>query len=78
MVIFKNIELLELGTNISIHEMCYIDAYGGIKIGDDVSISHSVSMLSFDHDISSSSIKYKDASNQGPIKLKIIFGLELG
>lgn len=71
MVIFKNIESLELGTNISIHEMCYIDAYGGIKIGDDVSISHSVSMLSFDHDISSASIKYKDASPiKGPIEIK--------
>ena len=71
--------MIELGTNISIHEMCYIDAYGGIKIGDDVSISHSVSMLSFDHDISSSSIKYKDASPiKGPRKLKIIFGLSWG
>lgn len=56
----KNPQNLELGTNISIHEMSYIDAFGGIKIGDDVAISHGVSIISFDHDLSIGKI-FKDA-----------------
>ena len=61
-VYLKNISNLEIGTNVSIHEMSYIDAYGGIKIGDNVAISHGVSMISFDHDIYSSKTTYKDAN----------------
>lgn len=60
-VYIKNIHNLELGTNISIHEMSYIDAYGGIKIGSDVAISHGVSIISFDHDINLGYKNFKDA-----------------
>ena len=60
-VYLKNLDKLEIGTNVTIHEMSYIDAYGGIKIGNDVAISHGVSMISFDHDIHSSYKNYKDA-----------------
>jgi len=60
-VFLKNIEKLEIGNNVTIHEMSYIDAYGGIKIGNDVAISHGVSMISFDHDIHSNYNNYKDA-----------------
>lgn len=42
-------ESLELGSRISIHPFCYIDATGTIKIGNDVSIAHSSSILSTNH-----------------------------
>ena len=42
-------ENLELGTNVSIHEFCYIDAEGAIRIGDDVAIAHNCSILGSDH-----------------------------
>lgn len=61
-VYLKNMQNLEIGTNVSIHEMTYINAYGGIKIGSNVAISHGVSMLSYDHDIYSDSSSFKDAN----------------
>ena len=50
------------GSNVSIHPMCYIDGYGGISIGDNVSIAHSSSLLSFEHQWSDVEcpIKYND------------------
>ena len=64
----KNIHKLEIGTNVSIHEMSYIDAYGGIKIGNDVAISHGVSIVSFDHDINYNKSNFKDSPpNPGKI-----------
>ena len=43
------IDQLSLGNNISIHSHCYLDAGGGITIGDDVAIAHQTSILSFNH-----------------------------
>lgn len=40
---------LAIGSNVSIHSGCYIDAIGGIRICDNVSIAHHSSLLSFDH-----------------------------
>jgi acetyltransferase-like isoleucine patch superfamily enzyme len=40
---------LSLGSNVTIHGGCYLDAIGGIRILDDVSIAHATSILSFDH-----------------------------
>jgi len=34
------------------HPLCYIDAQGDITIGNDVSIAHNTSILSFEHDYS--------------------------
>lgn len=45
----KNWENMKIGSNVSIHKDCYIDAFGGLDIGDDVSIAHSSSILSSDH-----------------------------
>ena len=59
-VFLKNIHRLEIGTNVAIHEMSYIDAYGGIKIGNDVAISHGVSIISFDHDINKDKLNFKN------------------
>lgn len=45
----KGWENLVICNNVSIHKDCYIDASGGIVIGNDVSIAHGSSLLSFDH-----------------------------
>lgn len=42
-------EKLELGSNVSIHKDCYIDASGGLTIGNNVSIAHQSSILSENH-----------------------------
>lgn len=48
-VILKNISNVSVGENVSIHDMCYIDGVGGILIGDNVSIAHGSSLISFNH-----------------------------
>ncbi|WP_160241772.1 acyltransferase [Acinetobacter indicus] len=47
--VFKNLKYFSCGINLSIHEFCYIDAAGGIEIGDNVSIAHNCSLVSFEH-----------------------------
>jgi acetyltransferase-like isoleucine patch superfamily enzyme len=58
---FKNIDQLDIGSNVSIHEYSYVDAIGSLSIGDDVSIAHNCSILTFEHsfDEASSAIKYQ-------------------
>lgn len=53
-------EHLSIGDNVNIHRQCYVDALGSIEIGDNVSIAHATSLLSFDHSWSDRSrpIKY--------------------
>ena len=48
-VTIRKLRSLELGSNISIHNNCYIDASGGITINDDVSIAHSSTIMSSTH-----------------------------
>lgn len=45
-------EEIELGSNVSIFETCYLDGKGGIRIGDNVSIAHQCSLISFNFDFS--------------------------
>lgn len=42
-------ERLRVGGNVSIHSNCYLDATGGISIGDEVSVAHQCSIVSFNH-----------------------------
>ncbi len=42
---------IELGSNVAIFETCYLDGKGGIRIGDNVSIAHQSSLISFDFEI---------------------------
>lgn len=44
-----NWQNLKIGNNVSIHDYCYLDASGVISIGDNVSIAHASSILSFEH-----------------------------
>jgi acetyltransferase-like isoleucine patch superfamily enzyme len=48
-VVIKNIQNLTLRKNVSIHANCYLDASGGIELGENVSIAHHSSLISFDH-----------------------------
>ncbi len=43
------LDKISIGNNVSIHSNCYLDAGGEIGIGDDVSIAHQTSVLSFNH-----------------------------
>lgn len=55
---------LRLGSRVSIHPFSYIDAAGGITIGDDVSIAHGVSILSTEHIFTDSDIPIRDQGLQ--------------
>lgn len=59
-VTIKNLQNLTLGKNFSIHANCYIDAAGEVIIGDNVSIAHNTSIISFEHQwgVTSLPIKY--------------------
>lgn len=54
-------EEIELGSNVAIFETCYLDAKGGIRIGDNVSIAHQSSLISFDFDVSDPGVPMKYA-----------------
>jgi len=47
--VLKNIQNLSVGNNVSIHSFNYIDAYGGIDIGNNVSIANHSTLISSDH-----------------------------
>lgn len=61
-------EEIEFGSNVAIFETCYLDGKGGIKIGDNVSIAHQTSLISFDFEIGSSETPLK----YSPIRKKQI------
>lgn len=48
-VVLLSPKLLVLGSNISIHPNCYIDASGGISVGDNVSIATASILISESH-----------------------------
>ena len=50
---------IEFGSNVAIFETCYLDGKGGIKIGDNVSIAHQASLISFDFNISDPNVLLK-------------------
>lgn len=49
---------IEIGKNTAINRKCYIDCRGGIKIGDNVSISPEVHLITAEHNINDSSFTY--------------------
>ncbi len=69
-VCFYDIREMECGSNVSIHEMCYISAVGGLKIGNDVSIAHGSSILTTNHtwDDETTPIKYNKVI-MAPVKI---------
>ena len=49
---------IEIGRNTAINRRCYIDSRGGIKIGNNVSISPEVHLITAQHDIKAPSFTY--------------------
>jgi acetyltransferase-like isoleucine patch superfamily enzyme len=50
----------EIGDNVSIHEMCYLDAAAGLTIGAHSAIAHDVTIMTTEHDCHES-VLIKDA-----------------
>lgn len=65
-VSLKNCKGASFGSNVSIHEMCYIDAKGGLQIGNDVSVAHHTSILTFNHTWNEAGLPIK----YNPLELK--------
>lgn len=70
-VTVKSWNKLKIGNRVNIHEYCFIDAIGEIEIGDDTSIAHHTSIVSFEHSWTEKTkpIKYNDLILK-PIKIK--------
>ncbi|GGD65626.1 acyltransferase [Paenibacillus nasutitermitis] len=82
-------ERLSVGSNVSIHKQCYIDAYGELDIDDEVSIAHQTSLVSFQHTWSDESMPIRDnAVVSGKIRIardvwigcgvRVLSGVEIG
>lgn len=70
-VFIKQPESLEVGTNVSIHEFCYIDAFGGLKIGDHVAIGHSCTIMCCQHEFNIPGELTKSGSYiEGPVEIE--------
>ncbi|MBU7218151.1 acyltransferase [Staphylococcus gallinarum] len=70
-VSLKNMKNTIIGDNVSIHDMCYIDGYGGLEIGNNVSIAHSSTLITTNHTWNDTTIpiKYNEVS-KGKIVIK--------
>ncbi len=49
-----------MGSNVSIHNDCHINALGGVKIGNSVSIAHQTSLIAANHDWTDPLLPIKD------------------
>lgn len=62
--VYNNVELrnaqnITLGNSVSLHPFCYIDGYGGVRLGNNVSVAHGSSIISFEHTWSDSTLPIK-------------------
>ena len=53
-------EKMSFGNNVSVNPMCYLEGIGGLKIGDDVSLAHGVTVMTVTHSYSDLDIPIKD------------------
>ncbi|HJZ06096.1 MAG TPA: acyltransferase [Patescibacteria group bacterium] len=58
-VFLKEPENLEIGDNVSILHFCFISAYGGVKIGSDVSVATGCKIFSSSHPYDDPSMRIK-------------------
>ena len=64
-------EQLSIGERVSIHPLCYIDATGGITIGNDVSIAHGVTIMSTEHRFGSVDLPIRDQGvDEAPVTIE--------
>jgi acetyltransferase-like isoleucine patch superfamily enzyme len=57
---FDDTDKLVIGNNTVINQGCRLDTRGGIRIGDNVSISANVTILTADHDLRNASFAYRE------------------
>lgn len=67
-VVLKGGRNAVFGSNLSFHDGCYIDATGGLVVGDNVSVAHQVSILTFNHTWSNPELPIK----YNPVELKSV------
>lgn len=88
-VIMKDIQELSIGKDVTINERCFISAYGGLSIGNSVSIGHDTTILSSDHSFIGKDIMIKEQGIMGKptiigddvyigCKCIILGGIEIG
>lgn len=58
-VTILNWDKISLGSNVSVHDNCYIDGAGGLYIEENVSIAHNSSILSTNHSWDDSTVPIK-------------------
>lgn len=58
-VTIKNADKITFGNNVSIHACSYLDGYGGIEIGSNVSIAHNSTIISAEHTWSDATVPIK-------------------
>jgi acetyltransferase-like isoleucine patch superfamily enzyme len=75
-VILNNKKQLFIDNNVSIHSFCYLEAYGGIKIGNDVSIAHNCSVVAVNHTWNDSTVPTK--YNIHLFKLELLLKMTVG
>jgi acetyltransferase-like isoleucine patch superfamily enzyme len=69
-VFFEGCQWIELGQGISFNQDCFISGFGGISIGDEVSIGHRVSILSSEHGYGDLDIPIRrQKSDNKPVKI---------
>ncbi len=64
-------ENMEIGSNVTFQPMCYVEAMGGITIGDDVSIAHHATIISESHVYDDPDVPFKC---QGMIRKPVVIG----
>src|SRR5271157_3737711 len=63
-----NLNLAEFGSHVSLNALCYIDAFGGLTVGSNVSIAHNVTIMTTDHDYHCPSEMIREAQViKGPV-----------
>lgn len=60
------LENCSLGSNISIRELCVVGCKGGLTIGDNVSIAHSSSILTTEHDYTQEELSPREVLVEKP------------
>lgn len=70
-VYLLNIHNITIGSNVSIWPMSYVEGSGGIVIGNDVSIAHSVTIMSEEHEYTDRNLPIKDQGKTfAPVEIK--------
>jgi len=63
--------LLQVGSRVSIHEFCLLACHGGVRIGSDVSIAHSSSILTTSHLYADLQVPIRDQGvEESPVEIQ--------